>query len=90
MEKIYAARGVWEESFCACVDPFGSVTCNDLNLVTFLNWQEQAELFEYLESVSIVDPYDTVAIHVVDNGDILVPFFVTGLINTDAFEITHT
>jgi hypothetical protein len=89
MEEINAAYGIWEIQLFTGVNPLGAIACNDLDVCTLFWRQCLTEESENFEAVAFMDPYNTVAIHVVDNRDIGKTFPVSGLIYADPAETMH-
>ena len=83
MKEIYASCGIWEKLFLAGVDSACTITGYDFNLFWFFRRQELAEFGEDIVPMIFMDPYDTILIHVINHGDVLVALPVGGLIHTD-------
>ena len=86
MKKVYATFGVGKILLDAGINPLRSVTGNNCNGPTIFLAQQLAELAEYLNSESLLQPDYAVAIHVVNHGDVAVTFLIAGFIDTEPSE----
>ena len=83
MEEIYAASCVGEVLILACIDPFSSITRNDLHRITLFFGEFLTEQAEDILTVPFMDPDHTICVEIVHNRDVLVPVLVAGFIHTD-------
>ena len=65
--------GILEIVRCARGDPSGTIPGDELHCELLLLCERLAELSEDLEPVPLMEPYDLISVHVVDDSDVLVP-----------------
>ena len=73
VEGINAADGILEIVRCARGDPSGTIPGDELHCELLLLCEQLAELSEDLEPMPLMEPYDLISVHVVDDSDVLVP-----------------
>ena len=86
MKEINAALGVGEILLHAGVDPLRPVTCNHFDGFTIFLVQQLTELTEYFNAEPFAQPDYTVAIHVVDHGDVAMTLLIAGFIHTESMQ----
>ena len=81
---VDAARGVWQVFFNACRNPLCAIRRHGLDGCTLRLSQAFHKPREHLLPVSFASPHDGVCLVVHDDGDVLVPLAVAGLIDAVA------
>ena len=84
MERINAALAVRSKLVYTVGDPACTVAGDDLDTGQLLVRQSLVELLENRPAVAVSHPDHGIGVVVNDDGDVLMPLAVAGLIDTDA------
>ena len=90
MEWINTERSTRAVVSHSILDPFGSVAGNKLNAFPLCRRQSFKEALKYFLAESFGCPDHAVGLMVDNNGDVLVPLFVRGLVNSDLDQIVKS
>ena len=87
MELINTAHTIRSKLIHAVRDPFGTITCNDLDAGTLLVGQLPVKRFQNCFAMAIRSPYNSVGVMIDYDRDVFMTFLIAGLIDPYIYKV---